>query len=73
MMALVWGMLGINASPVGAQEACDLIDEIGVADASGLRAAVQAAEDATGVDFAVYATPALSSGGSNLDPVLAGK
>ena len=73
MMALVWGMLGISATPVGAQEACDLIDEIGVADAAGLRAAVQAAEDATGVDFAVYATPALSSGGANLDPVLAGE
>ena len=73
LLALLSGLLGVVATPVGAQEACDLIDEIGVADAAGLRAAVQAAEDSTGVDFAVYATPGLSSSGSNLEAILAGE
>ena len=71
--AIVLSFLATTAGPVGAQEACDLIDDVGVSDADGLRAAVQAAEDATGIDFAVYATPQLSSTGSNLDAVLAGE
>lgn len=73
LIALIWAGLAVASSPAGAQEACDLIDDVGVSDASGLRAAVQAAEDDTGIDFAVYAAQQLSSGGSNLDAVLAGE
>ena len=73
VLFLVLGVMVVVAAPAGAQEACDLIDEVGVTDAAGLRAAVQAAEEATGVDFAVYATPQLSSTGSNLEAVLAGE
>ena len=71
--AIVLSFLATTAGPEGAQDPCDLIDDVGVSDADGLRAAVQAAEDATGIDFAVYATPQLSSTGSNLDAVLAGE
>ncbi len=59
------------AAPAAAQEACDLIDEYGqLSDVEGLRAAVQAAEAETGVDFMVYAVDQLPSSG-NLDAELA--
>ena len=73
VLALALGGLFVSASPVGAQEACDLIDDVGVTDANGLRAAIQAAEDDTGIDFAVYATPQLLSDTGNLDAVLSGE
>ena len=73
VLTLFLGGIVISATPVGAQEACDLIDDFGVTDANGLRAAVQAAENDTGIDFAVYATQQLLSDSGNLDAVLAGE
>ena len=73
VLTLFLGGIIVSATPVGAQEACDLIDDFGVTDANGLRAAVQAAENDTGIDFAVYATQQLLSDSGNLDAVLAGE
>lgn len=59
----------------GAQaDACDLTDELGtLTDESGLRAAIQSAEEETGVDFAVYATDQVVAGNGSLESRMAGQ
>ena len=72
IVTLTFAVVVLNPAPAGAQEACDLTDDFGgLNDVNGLRAAIQSAEEATGVDFAVYATDALSSTSGNLDSRLA--
>ncbi len=70
---MILGLLVATAPAVGAQDACDLVDDLGLDDAAGLRATIQAAETETGIDYAVFATDQLSSSGSNLDAVMAGE
>ncbi|MFT7476474.1 MAG: hypothetical protein ACI81L_003429 [Verrucomicrobiales bacterium] len=64
------------STPAAAQggDACDLTDDLGsLSDESGLRAAIQSAEQQTEVDFAVYATDLVVTGDGGLDERLAGQ
>ena len=72
-LVMVFGVL--IPSTAGAQaDACDLTDDLGsLADESGLRAAIQSAEEETGVDFAVFATDEIIAGSGSLDSRLAGQ
>ena len=67
--------LFVLAAPAAAQaDACDLTDDLGtLSNESGLRAAIQSAEEETGVDFAVYATDQIIEGSGSLDARLAGQ
>lgn len=73
--ALVAGTTLLVPTTVSAQaDACDLTDSLGTLnDEAGLRAAIQSAEEETGVDFAVYATDQIISGDGSLDARLAGQ
>ena len=68
-------LVTLTATPASAQaDACDLTDDLGsLSDESGLRAAIQSAEEETGVDFAVYATNMIIAGDGSLDARLAGQ
>ena len=64
-----------GSPPAGAQgDACDLTNtSASLSDADGLADAVQAAEDETGIDFAVYATDQIIGGDGTLEARLAGQ
>lgn len=72
--ALLVALLGAAPAASAQADACDLTDELGsLTDESGLRAAIQSAEEETGVDFAVYATDQVLAGNGSLEARLAGQ